>query len=165
MPDPAPVPFSYAAYAAEVADDPAGLGLAGMTRAARVAALNAPDPRWPVHRRWVPIAELEGLVISALPGVEDAAADATTPGPLRAACRTLLRLIDSTRLEQYDADDPRFAAGLDAMAAAGLVDAAARDAVLALASVPASRAAHLWADEAGGPKIVTGDDDGRSWHP
>lgn len=144
--------MDLAALKAELTTDPAGLGYAPLITsgddAGLVARLNAK-----AYRGYVPIVELAaycakaGITGAVLVALETPVGTDGMTSQFKGVLHTVLTLVQiDFRLTSADVDDPAFGASLDALAAATLVTADQKAAILALGDGRRSRAESLWGD-------------------
>ena len=127
----------YAQLRAELADDPAELGYAGMSDAEAAAAFNARTRPAPVPKGDV----LRYVVENALwKGIADLAAD---DGPYAPAAASAVRAFEPGDFATIDMNRPAVVGLMDALAAGGALTAEHKAAILALAANRTSRREEL----------------------
>lgn len=102
------------------------------------------------YRGYVPIVELSAFCTKiGLTGAAEVYAteptSPTNPIEFKILCRTVLTILrDDYRLSVADVDDPAFVSATNTLVAAGLLSAANRDAIVAMAENHHSRAEVVW---------------------
>lgn len=133
--------MDYVALAAELTDDPAGIGYAGMDDTGAAAAINAPSQ---TVTRGVPMTDVLRWAVSsgALLAVQTAAAGqgAGTDATARTLATGALMMIQLGAGTELGIDDPEVAGMLSAMVAKGVISGAQRDALLTRGVQHVSRA-------------------------
>lgn len=145
--------YTMSQLSAEIATDPAGLGLPDMAAARDwagiAAALNVPSPSYSKQVPKVPIAFVlmwaAGGPLEELVTGQTAAAAAQ----IRSICRACVLIFSSPSTVYLDLADARNTTMLGALVAAGVLTTGDRDSCLALMTVtPASRAEQAFGDGA-----------------
>jgi hypothetical protein len=134
-----------AVLAAELADDPEGLGYAAMSDAQAADALNAPNRP---GRKPVPASDVRRYVLlnGLWPGLQALSASGTDPVQ-RGTAMTILQTLAPNSFDSIRMNDPAIRGAvtqmLQTMVDAGVMAAAHRDAMVALGDAPVSRAEEL----------------------
>lgn len=135
--------MDHQALKTEIDNDPEGIGYVGKSNSEIVDLLNGSQ-----YTQVLPIT-VSGLTIWAVGTQEivdiyDGAQPTNTNKAIRAICMGAMHLFGKSNDEEIDLTDPDVANMIDGLVAAGIVEQANKDALIAMATAPAGRSEILF---------------------